>query len=62
MGELKVEMRPAPRRAKWNDFAEGVTEFVTFEDKLHFFYIVLLQFIVVDAVYIRVRSCGKGCV
>jgi len=36
-----------------------VTVAVTFEDKLHFFYIVLLQFIVVDAIYLECEFTAR---
>jgi hypothetical protein len=52
-------MRPALRWAKWNDFADMVSNAVIFEDKLHSFYIVLLQFIVVDAVYLESGVAGR---
>jgi len=40
-------------------FGQGVTASVTVEDKLHFFYIVLLQFIVVDAIYLECEVAGR---
>ena len=40
-------------------FWQGVTVAVTVEDKLHFFYIVLLQFIVVDAIYLECEFTAR---
>ncbi len=40
-------------------FGEGVTVSVTFENKLNFFYIVLLQFIELHALYIECIVVGR---
>lgn len=37
----------------------GVTVSVTFEDKSNFFYIVLLQFIELDAIYLEYEVAGR---